>query len=170
MLSEIMSLISLMIAVVALLLTLWQNFLSRKALQAQSLLSLKQMENENFTVGLYAIHTLKQYKDYSEFLQTETDATQKAIYDTIDYLNFAARLAHERHIHRQIIWNNYFWAFRISREKLSPWWFEGQKENNFRRFTSYSKMSYQIAKLTEKEIEKFEKKHKHTWPSVFNWP
>ena len=115
---EILTFVSLIAAVLALLLTLWQNILTRKALQAQSLLSLKEMENENYPMGLYAITSLKSYNSYDEFIQNEPASIQKAIYSTVDYLNFAARLMEEGYLPRQTVWNNYFWAYRKAREKL----------------------------------------------------
>jgi len=163
--NEILAFVSLIIAGLALLLTLWQNILTRKALQVQALLSLKEMENENYPVGLYAIVSLKSYSSYNEFTQNESTSIQKAIYDTVDYLNFTARLVEEGHLPRQTVWSSYFWAYRKAREKLYPWWFEGQRKNNFRRFNSFNVVSQRIALVTDKQIEKFNKKHYPNNPS-----
>ena len=87
--TEIVAIISVIIAVGALLLTLWQNILTRRAVQSQVLLSLRELAQEaGYDRGMPVIINLKNYNNYEEFCLSETEDVQKLIFDTVSFLNF----------------------------------------------------------------------------------
>ena len=111
--NELIALLSVIIALVAVLLTLWQNFLTRKAVQSQVLLSLKELGKDvDYFEGMKVIATLKDYETYQAYLQSEPEENRKKIYDTVDFLNFIAHLVEDGLLPREVAWHYYFHAYR----------------------------------------------------------
>lgn len=157
--TEIVAVISVLIAVVALLLTLWQNVLTRRAVQSQVLLSLRELAEEtDYGRGMPTIIGLKNYNSYSEFVSEESETTQEMIFNTVSFLNFGAHLVEEKLLPRQTLWNFYFWAYRISSEKLLTWWLDGQRENFPRRFATFERMCRNVASIRDEAINKYDRK------------
>lgn len=158
--SEILAFIGLIIALVAVLLTLWQNTLTRRAVQSQVLLTLKERAREaNYFDGVAAIRALKSYGSYEAYLQNEPEAVQKTIYDTVDFLNFVAHLVDDKFLSRDTAWNYYFHAYRISNEKLLTWWMTGIRQDRFQGFTGFEKMCRRIGNISEDAIAKHEARY-----------
>jgi hypothetical protein len=107
--TEFVAIVSVIIAVTALLLTLWQNILTRRAVQSQVLLSIRELaQDSNYNEGMPVITNLKNYDNYDEFVASESKETQKLILDTVSFLNFGAHLVEEKLLPRQSLWNSYF--------------------------------------------------------------
>lgn len=160
--SEIVTIVSIIIATVAVLLTLWQNFLTRRTLESQILLNLKQLAKEaGYVNGVKAIITLKNYETYEEYIQAEPKETQQVIYDTVDFLNFVAHLVENKFLPRQTAWNFYFHAYRIGNTKLLTWWLAGVRKDRFQGFTGFEKMCKRIGNISDYEIAKHEDKNKN---------
>jgi len=165
--TEIAAIISLAVATIAVVLTLWQNFLTRRALESQILLTLKQLAKEaNYVGGVKAMITLKNYENYDEYLQKEPEETRQAIYDTVDFLNFIAHLVEDRFIPRQTAWNFYFHAYRIGNTKLLTWWLAGVREDGFQRFSGYERMCKRIGSISDLEIVKHDDRLKNVLNKV----
>jgi hypothetical protein len=160
MLGEIVALISVLIAVTAVLLTLWQNILTRRALQAQTLLTLKELATEvRYREGLEAILSLQDYGDFDRYLESEPGEIKKLIYDTVDFLNFGAHLVEEKVLARQTLYNSYFWAYRTGYDKLIGWWLQGYRRNYPKRFATFERMCRRVGSVTDRKITEFEGKH-----------
>jgi hypothetical protein len=152
-------LLSTAIALIALFLTLWQNFLTRRAIQSQVLLSLKDNAKEvKFYEGMEKIDSLKAYDDYEVYVHKVSAANRKLIHDAVDHLNFIAHLVEDGFIPRQIAWNYYFHSYKTCYKKLLPWWLEGIRKEQVQGFTSFEKMCKRIGRISEEEIEKHEAK------------
>jgi hypothetical protein len=155
--TEFVAIVSVIIAVTALLLTLWQNILTRRAVQSQVLLSIRELaQDSNYNEGMPVITNLKNYDNYDEFVASESKETQKLILDTVSFLNFGAHLVEEKLLPRQSLWNSYFWAYRMSSEKLLTWWLEGQRKNFPRKFSTFERMCRKIASVTEQAIMEYD--------------
>ena len=157
--NEIVALISVVIAVVAILLTLWQNILTRRATQSQVLLSLKEhAKDANYFDGMAAIMALKNYANFEAFQKAEPKENQKKIYETVDFLNFIAHLVEDEFLPRQTLWNYYFHAYRICNDKLMPWWLAGIRQSRFQGFTGLEKMCKRVGSISNADINKHEEK------------
>ena len=159
MLNGVVALVSVIIAVIALLLTLWQNIITRRAAQASVFVQLEQFGEEfGYNRGIDIISSLKKYDSYSEFCALETEETKKIIYKTVNFLNYCAHLAYQGYIPRQRIWDIYFWDYRICGNKLIPWWLDGVREDNPRRFVTFEKMSKTVCKISNDAIIRWDRK------------
>ena len=164
MLGQIVAFLSASVAVIALLLTLWQNILTRRAVQSQVLLALKELAKEaDYFGGMAAIRALKSYDTYEAYLQSEPKGVQKTIYDTVDFLNFAAHLVDDRFLPRQTAWNYYFHAYWICNEKLLTWWLTGIRQERFQGFTGFERMCRRIGNISEETIAKHEARYMRSW-------
>lgn len=148
----------LIITLIALGISLWQGMLSRRALQAQSLLDLRSLHIQtNLSKKVKIIASLKPYTTYDEFQQAENDDVQLAIRDVAEFLNFAARFVREGLLPRKIIWDIYFDAYRLCYHKLGSWWVTGIRKQwgQPREFVSFELMCYQVAAVSDKAVEKY---------------
>lgn len=158
----------------ALVLSAWQNFNARKALRAQSFLNLHQLEvlahGKDGEDGIIAITTLKKYDNYADFEQNESASKRDAIYNAVAFLNFVATLGEEDYLKIQDGWDVYFMAYRISYDKLLPWWLKHQREFHHHIFPSFERACLVTHAITpemsiafvKKRIDQFEKKYYHT--------
>jgi len=158
MLSSVIALVSMIIAVVALFLTLWQNIITRRATQASVFIQLEQFaEDFGYSNGIEIISSMKKYDSYSEFCALESEETKKLIYKTVNFLNYCAHLVYSKYIPRQRIWDIYFWDYRIC-EKLLPWWLDGVRKGNPRRFVTFEKMCKTVNKISAEAIIEWDNK------------
>jgi hypothetical protein len=160
---DIVATVSAVIALAALAITLWQNTLTRRAMQAQVFLTLKQLADAvPYDEGLDAIATLNDYNTYEDYLATEPVERRQLINNTIKFLNYAAHLANKKYLPRQHIWDLYFWGYRIARQKLCPWWLEGVRKNEPRRFTRFESMCERVSAITDRQIMEWHKWHERS--------
>ena len=157
--TEIIGFISIIIAVIAVILTLWQNVLTRRAVQSQVLLSLRELADEaNYDVGIVTISQLANFPSYDEYFKETSEESQKVISSTVAFLNYGAHLVEEKLIPRQTYWNFYFWPYRVANEKLRPWWLSGIREEFPKRFSSFERMCREIGSISDEAIAKFDMK------------
>ncbi len=157
--SEIISLISVLIAVAAVLLALWQNFLTRRAVQAQVFLTVEQQAKEEcYADGIAMISSLNTYDNFDTFASSETKETQTLIYETANFLNFVAHLVEKGFLPRQTAWDVYFWGYRICNDKLLPWWLEGQRRKHPRRLATFERMCKRVGRISDQAIEEFDQR------------
>ena len=151
--NDIIALISVLIAVAALLLTLWQNILTRRAAEAQVFLTVEQLGiDAAYREGIIAIASLKSYDDFDQFSVSESQETQRLIFQTVEFLNFAAHLADKKYLPRQTIWDLYFWGYRTCNQKLIPWWVEGHRRKHPRRFSTFERMCKRVGSISNEAI------------------
>jgi hypothetical protein len=158
----------------ALVLSAWQNFHARKALRAQSFLNLHQLEvlahGKDGEDGIVAITTLNKYDNFAEFEQNEPASKREAIYNAVAFLNFVATLGEEDYLKIQDGWDVYFMAYRISYDKLLPWWLEYQRQFHHNIFPSFERACLVIHAITpemsiafdNKRIGQYEKRYYRT--------
>lgn len=161
--TEILSGISVIMALAALLFALWQNLLTRRTLQAQIFLSLRQYgEKAGYSKGIQTIYSLKDYESYNEFANNEDESVKHIIYETVNFLNYTARFSAKKLLPRQYIWDLYFWGYRTCYEKLIPWWLDGIRTQTPRKFNEFEKMCKIIGEISISGIHRFEKRHGHS--------
>lgn len=161
--NEVLGITSLIIALLALLFSLWQNLLTRKTLQAQIFLSMRQYgEDAGYVKGVQTIFSLKNYENYAEFVSNEDENVRDIVFKTVDFLNYSARFATQGLLPRQYIWDLYFWGYRTCFEKLLPWWLDGIRTQTPRRFNEFEKMCKTVGGISRSSIQSFEKKHRHS--------
>lgn len=141
--ASIFEIISAIGIVGALIFAGWQNFLAKKAIRAQSFLTLHQLEmlsrGKDGEDGIAAITTLKQYDNYADFEQSEPESKREAIYNAVAFLNFVATLSEEDYLKIQDAWDIYFMAYCISCEKLLPWWLDHYRKLHRNIFPSFER-------------------------------
>ncbi len=87
MFSEIVALISVILAATATFVALRQNVLNRKAMQAQTFVTIVNTAREiEFSKGMDKIRSLR-YIDYKKFKKSEPKAVQEHIREVVDFLN-----------------------------------------------------------------------------------
>jgi hypothetical protein len=158
--TEVITISSLLIALTALGLTLWQNMLQRRALQAQVFLHmLDQFGSEYVSNGSACLTRLQHYDDFEAFESGETAETRSQIYKLVEFLNDTARLVMTGYLPRQSVWDIYFMVYRTAYEKLSPWWLEGQRGRSYKqKFIAFEEMCLQIAAINPKQMAAFDAK------------
>jgi len=150
--------ISLLIAVSAVCLTLWQNVLQRRAAQAQVFLHmLDQFKSDEVFKGSLSLIRVAPYDSLDAFEAGETEDTQEQIYYLVDFLNDLARLVWSGYVPRQSVWDLYFMHYRIAHEKLIPWWLEGQRQRSYpQKFIAFEEMCLQVAAITQQEMDAYD--------------
>ncbi|MFN8466327.1 MAG: hypothetical protein U0X20_12290 [Caldilineaceae bacterium] len=153
------AIVSAAVAIAAILIAIWQTRLTRRAVQSQVLISLKQMADEiHYFSGIAVISGLPHYDDFDTYLKEVPEESQRAIYHTVDFLNYVAHTVSDGFLPRQIAWNYYFHGYRLCNENLMPWWLEGVRRDRFQGFTHFEKMCRQIGAISDYTIEQRERK------------
>lgn len=146
----------------ALLFSARQNFLAAKTKRAQSFLNLHQLEflsrGKDGQDGIASITTLKKYDNYADFEQGEPESKRGAIYNAVAFLNFVATLGEEDYLKIQDAWDVYFMAYRISCDKLLPWWLEYHRQFHQNIFPSFERACLVTRAITPEMINA----HDHT--------
>ena len=134
MVTDIATIASLVIAVTAVCLTLWQNVLQQRAAKAQVFLDmLDKFSSEDVSNGSMYLSKLEQYDSFATFEKEESTDTQRHIYKLVEFLNDTARLVWSGYLPRQRVWDLYFMVYRTAYKKLSPWWLEDQRQLSYKQ-------------------------------------
>jgi hypothetical protein len=124
--------LSLVVSISAILLTLWQTLLTRRALDFQAYLGLETLQkSHSLSDGVRAIRTIPNYDDYKTFLNTESLETQQAIRDTVIFLNAIAHIVNEGFLGKYRVWRRFFFTYKLCYEKLYPWYIEGLRDTRY---------------------------------------
>jgi hypothetical protein len=160
MVRDVIPFVSLLIAVGAVCLTLWQNVLQRRAAQAQVFLHmLDQFKSDAVFRGSVSLIKVASYDNLEAFEASETQDTQEQVYYLVDFLNDLARLVWSGYLPRQTVWDLYFMHYRIAHEKLIPWWLEGQRQRSYQqKFIAFEEMCLQVAGITQQEMDAYDAK------------
>lgn len=158
--TNIITAASLLIALAAVCLTLWQNVLQRRAAQAQVFLHmLDQFGNNDVSKGSVIISRLGTYTSLDDFDAAETVETQEQVYRLVEFLNDTARLVWSGYLPRQRVWDLYFMVYRTAFKNLLPWWLEGQRQRSYQeKFIAFEEMCMQIAEISLERSKKFDAK------------
>jgi hypothetical protein len=143
----------------AITVAIWQNVLTRRALRAQSFLSLHELElTANYFHGMQAIYDLPDFTSYEDFLSGLSREQQIAIYQVVSFLDFVAVLIEDRYLIRQNAWDIYFWAYRVCAKKLLTWWLRGVRKEQQMLFSGFERMCLIVADVKDEEIAVFERR------------
>ena len=140
----------------AFLFSAWQIALARKTINAQSFLNVHQLEvlsrGKDGEDGIAAIIALPTYRSYTEFEQKEPERKREAIYNAVAFLNFIATLSEGHYLKVQDAWDIYFMAYRVSYDKLFPWWLEHQRKLHPNIFPSFERACLVTQAITPEMI------------------
>lgn len=138
---------------------IWQGVLSRRSLRAQSLLTLQDLAiRAKHAEGMAAVRRLKSFSGWEEYSKSpEFGETQPLVYETVNFLNFAAHLIQERAIPRQTVWNLYFFSYRDAAASLLSWWLPQLRKENPHLFDTFERMCRQAASKTPTQIHRFDR-------------
>lgn len=163
--SDSIALISMIVAAAAMLATLWQGIVAKRAAQAQVLLAIERHSLDiDIAHGTDLIAELPDYGSFEEYSKSVSESDQRIIFQTVSFLNYCAHLSSKNLVSRQYIWDLYFWSYRICNSKVRTWWLRGVRRNNRRRFFTFESMCIEIARVTDAEIVRFDQKRGITAP------
>ncbi|MEM6483931.1 MAG: hypothetical protein AAF662_02940 [Pseudomonadota bacterium] len=66
---------------------------------------------------------------------------------------------HEGYLDKQLVWNRYFWMYRIAGEKLLPWWLEHHQQAHRKKFSAFQAMCVAVSQVPWEKIEEFERRN-----------
>ena len=149
---------SLCVAAITLIAAFLQTSMTnRSSSELQTLISFREMSKEyDHTVGMNIISGLS-CTSYDDFLSEVPKDDQIAVRNCVEFLNFVAIMTRAGHIRKQSVWDVYFVSFRKKGEKLSPWWFVGERLNYPQKFKSAQAMASDVLNITEEEISNFDR-------------
>lgn len=161
--TEVITAVSLLIAVTAVLLTLWQAVLQRRASQAQVFLHmLDQFNGDDVYDGCVSLYALPTYDTYELYERTESAETQRRIRKLVEFLNDTARLVKSGYLPRQKVWDIYFMVYRTAYRKLLPWWLQGERQGTYaQRYIAFENMCLEVASVSEKHMADYDRKAYH---------
>jgi hypothetical protein len=129
--------------IVIALITAWaairQNTLNRKAIQAQTFLTVVNTAREiHFSQGMDRIRTLK-YTDFNEYKSNETKDVQEQVRDVIDFLNDLMHMIKHGYLTEKHVLAIYYVSILSCANHLLPWWVDGfRKEHGNRYYYLYN--------------------------------
>jgi hypothetical protein len=157
--NTVLAVASLLIALTAIVLTLWQTFLQRKATQAQVFLHLlDKSDTPAVADGMELLATLPPYESYHAYLSDESPEVQTTVYRLVRFLNSTAILVEDGYVPRQEVWNLYFMDYRMAHQKLLPWWLGGLRNATYpQKFANFERMCYAVASVKDEDVTRFDR-------------
>lgn len=117
--------LSLVIALIALGIALWQLHLNRIAIQAQTFMTIISTAREiQFSKVMDKIRKFK-YTDYKTYKLKESRETQRQVREVVDFLNDLMHMIRHGYLTKHHILMIYLVSIRSCEEHLLPWWIEG---------------------------------------------
>ena len=163
--SDTIALVSMVVAAAAMLATLWQGVVAKRAAQAQVLLAIEQHSLDiDLGHGIDLIAELPDYESFDEYSRSVSQSGRQTIFQTVSFLNYCAHLSNKKLVSRQYIWDLYFWSYRICNAKVRTWWLRGVRKSNPRRFLTFESMCIKVGGVTDAEIVRFDQKRGITAP------
>ncbi len=154
MFSEIVTLLSVIIAAVATGFALWQVRLNRKAIQAQTFLTLVNTARDiHFSQGMDIIRSLR-YSDHDEFRKKEPKEVQAHVRDVVDFLNDIRHMIKHGYVTEEHVLNIYFLSIMACAERLLPWWLQGfrHEHGNEYYYYNFEQLCKMIQRMGEKRL------------------
>jgi hypothetical protein len=120
--------LSLVIALIALSIALWQLHLNRIAIQAQTFMTIVNTAREiQFSKVMDKIRKFK-YTDYKTYKLKESRETQRQVREVVDFLNDVMHMIKHGYLTRHHVLNIYFVSIRACEARLLSWWVEGIRQ------------------------------------------
>lgn len=160
MFSETIALISVLIAVIAIIVALRQNVLNRKAMQAQTFVTIVNTAREiEFSKGMDKIRSLR-YTDYKKFKRSESKVVQTQVREVVDFLNDIRHLIKHGYLTEEHVLNIYFVSIMACSERLLPWWLEGFRQEHDNQFYYYNfeQLCKMVGYMGEERLELWNRK------------
>ena len=138
MFTEIIALVSVVIAAIATYFAIRQTDLNRKALQAQTFVTIVNTARDiHFSEGMDIIRSLN-YDNYEKFMKSESKKSQAHIREIIDFLNDLSHMVKHGYLTEEHVLNIYFVSIMDCSERLLPWWVEGFRQENNNQYYYYN--------------------------------
>lgn len=151
--------IALILSVISVAMSISQTRISRRTFERDTLLKVQEHAISNEIANKFElIASLNPYATYEEFVKEVAEEDIKKIQQVVAHLNYCAQLVHEGYLKKQLVWNRYFWMYRICNEKLIPWWLQHHQSLHPNRFSNFKNMCTSVAQITESEIDAFDSK------------
>ena len=160
--SETIALIGTFIALIAAGIALGQNRLNRKAIQAQTFLTIVNTAREiKFSKGMDVIRSFK-YKSYQEYKSKESEDNQNLVRAVVDFLNDLMHMIKHGYLTEKHVLNIYYVSILACAERLLPWWLDGfRKEHGSQYYyENFYQLCEQIKSLGEGKLLDWDKKYK----------
>jgi len=157
--SEIVALISVVIAAIATYLALKQTELNRKAMQAQTFVTIVNTARDiKFSRGMDIIRSLR-YENYDEFKESEPTEVQAHIREIVDFLNDLRHMIKHDYLTEEHVLNIYFVSIIACSERLLPWWLEGFRREHGNKYYYYNfeQLCESVKRMGEKRLELWHK-------------
>ena len=129
-LSEIISTVGAIIAFLALGISLRQINLNRKAIQAQTFITVINTAREiRFSEGMDIIRGFK-YNSYKTYKTKENKKTQLHVREIVDFLNDLMHMIKHGYLTQNHVLSIYYVSILACAEHLLPWWTEGFRKEH----------------------------------------
>ena len=157
-----LALLAVVNSLTAALIAFVQSRTSRKILMSNTILKLQDNALGNRISGKFErIANLEGINSWGQFVSITSDEDRALIDDVITHLNYCAQIVEEEILPRQMIWNRYFWMYRISYQRLNPWWLAEARKNHPKRYSSFERLANAANAITEEAIERFDRNRGH---------
>ena len=160
--SEAIAVIGTLIALVAAAVALRQNVLNRKAIQAQTFLTIVNTAREiEFSRGMDVIRAFR-YDNYQDYTSTETQEVKDLVRAVVDFLNDLMHMIKHGYLTEQHVLNIYYLSILACAEHLLPWWLAGfrKEQGNPYYYENFNQLCEQIRDLGEGKLLDWDKKYK----------
>ena len=152
--------VALFIAIISLVITISQSRISKKTFERDTLLKVQEHAISNDIANKFElIAVLEPYSSYNDFVENTSDQDVKHIQQVVAHLNYCAQLVHEGYLKQQLVWNRYFWMYRICNAKLLPWWICHHQSIHRNRFSNFEKMCSVVSRTSESKITEFDNRN-----------
>jgi len=106
------------------------------------------------------ISLLSGYSTYEEFVKNTRKEDVRNIEMVVSHLNYCAQLVDENYLKRQLVWNRYFWMYKISSQKLGGWWLDHHQSIHANKFSNFEHMCELVSLVPDRIVEEFDKNRK----------
>jgi hypothetical protein len=160
--TEVIAMIGTVIALVTAWIALRQNVLHRKAIQAQTFLTIVNTAREiQFSKGMDLIRSFK-YNDYQDYKSKESQEVQDLVRSVVDFLNDLMHMIKHGYLTKEHVLNIYYLSILACADRLLPWWLDGfRKEHGSRYYyENFQQLCTQIKALGEGKLLDWDTKYK----------
>ncbi len=160
--SEVIAIIGTLIALIAAGTALRQNTLNRKAIQAQTFLTIVNTAREiEFSKGMDLIRSFK-YDNYQDYKSKESQEVKDLVRAVVDFLNDLMHMIKHGYLTERHVLNIYYLSILACAERLLPWWLDGFREEHGNQYyyDNFHQLCEQIRSLGEGKLLDWDTKYK----------
>lgn len=151
------STIALLLSVVGLVLARKGHFLAKEAFKRDTLLKIQEHAIANKISDKFSdVARMKNFTSYDEFFKDSSSVSVSNVEQVVSHLNYCAQLVDEGYLNQQLVWNRYFWMYRISGDKLCDWWLEYHQSIHDNKFINFKRMCSLVCAVPGPIIERFD--------------